>query len=68
MLKERFTRAHCFIILFLFFALALAGASKPGKGYARGHQYRVEEPGIILLLGASLISLGLYARRKRRTK
>jgi hypothetical protein len=36
-----------------------------GGGSTDGQTYSVAEPAAVLLLGAGLVSLGLYAKRKR---
>ncbi len=53
----------------------LLGASefKPGKGKGKGHGHNgapisTPEPSSIALLGAGLVSLGLYAKRKNANK
>ena len=60
-----------FAILAVFFVLATiagvayAGQKNPAGG---GHTYSVAEPAAILLLGAGLVSLGVYAKKKRGKK
>ena len=34
----------------------------------RGHSYSVAEPGVLALLGTGLVSLGIYAKKKKSKK
>ncbi len=61
------------ILLFLLLSTAAMGADswygprhKPGR--TRGDTYSVAEPQTLILLGAGLVSLGIYAKRKNRKK
>ena len=60
-----------FAALLVLFVLATvtgmvyAGQRNPTGG---GHSYRVAEPAAIALLGAGLVSLGVYAKKKRSKK
>ena len=65
-------RVGVFLFSMVFFLLAmssviLAENYRPGRGGHRGG-YSVAEPSAIVLLGAGLVSLGFYARRKRNKK
>jgi hypothetical protein len=56
--------------LTLLSAAILGASDKPGK--SKGHEndgtISVAEPATIVLLGAGLVSLGIYARRKKSSK
>ncbi len=60
------------LILLLLVVASIAGASdfgprrRPGRG--GGPIRSVAEPAAIVLLGAGLVSLGIYAKRKRGKK
>ena len=56
--------------LFMFVALTIADASEYGRRgrSGGGGRYGVSEPAAVVLLGAGLVSLGLYAKRKRGKK
>lgn len=56
------------IFLFSCFVTAMSFAADGPGGRRRGNggRYSVAEPAAIVLLGTGLISLGLYAKRKRR--
>lgn len=60
--------------LLAWFASSAAGASLEGPGQRRGRNrnnpptYSVAEPASIALLGAGLIALGLYAKKKNSKK
>ena len=51
------------MMLFAFSAIVEAGG---GWGNQSGKTSRVAEPAAIVLLGAGLVSLGIYAKRKRK--
>jgi len=60
------------ILLFAVSVLSAAvlnaeGPKKPGDR-GRGRTYSVAEPAAIALLGAGIVSLGLYAKRKKKKK
>ncbi len=60
-----------YAILLMFFILStIAGAaySWPERQKPGGGCYRVAEPMAIVLLGAGLVSLGVYAKKKRGKK
>ena len=62
--------AFLFLTVFLLLAMSsviLAEGYRPGRGGHRGG-YAVAEPATIVLLGAGLVSLGFYAKRKRNKK
>jgi hypothetical protein len=58
------------LVALMFLSAVFAGASelKPGKNNRGGNGYSVPEPAAIALLGAGLVSLGLFARRKNKSK
>jgi len=62
------------LFLLLWVVASVAGASDFGPRRRPGHRGRpgpiqsVAEPAAIALLGAGLVSLGIYAKRKRGKK
>ena len=54
-----------FSLLMMLFALS-AIVEAGGHGNQSGNTSRVAEPAAIVLLGAGLVSLGIYAKRKRK--
>jgi hypothetical protein len=58
------------ILLLIASISSIASASELGGGGRRGGggRYSVAEPAAVVLLGAGLISLGIYAKRKRAKK
>jgi hypothetical protein len=59
--------------LLLWVAASVANAAGSGPRHNRGRErgnpiHSVAEPATIALLGAGLISLGIYAKRKQRKK
>lgn len=56
-----------FIIAWVVTAISFAGEG-PRRRPGGGGNYSVAEPAAIVLLGAGLISLGLYVKRKRGKK
>ncbi len=52
------------VILFLLAVAAVGYAQQRGRG--GGGTYSVPEPAVIALLGAGIVSLGLYAKRKKK--
>ena len=56
-----------FVIAWVVTAISFAGDG-PRRRPGGGGNYSVAEPASIALLGAGLISLGIYAKRKRNKK
>ena len=56
-----------FVIAWVVTAISFAGDG-PRRRPGGGGNYSVAEPAAITLLGAGLISLGIYAKRKRNKK
>ena len=56
-----------FLIAWVVAAISFAGDG-PRNRRGGGGNYSVAEPAAIMLLGAGLISLGIYAKRKRGKK
>jgi hypothetical protein len=56
-----------FLLLLVMSTIAGASANRPRRG-GGGGGYSVAEPAMVLLLGAGLVSLGIYAKRKRGKK
>jgi hypothetical protein len=57
--------------MLFWFASSAAGASHSGPRHRRGGggpTYSVAEPSAIALLGAGLVALGFYAKRKNHKK
>jgi hypothetical protein len=57
--------------MLFWFASSAAGASHSGphgRRGGRGPTYSVAEPSAIALLGAGLVALGFYAKRKNHKK
>ncbi len=54
-------------LLMLGLVTSIAMAFGPRRPPSRGG-YSVAEPATVILLGAGLVSLGLYAKRKRNNK
>jgi hypothetical protein len=72
-------RIAVFVLIFLSFVLSASagwpgwfkkapGGGTDGDGQGDPGTYSVAEPAAILLLGAGLVSLGIYAKRKRGKK
>ena len=64
-LKVRIVSLGFSLILMLFGLSAILEAGGVG-GNQSGNTSRVAEPAAIVLLGAGLVSLGIYAKRKRK--
>ena len=68
----RTVRVFSFLLLLLGAVSTVANASdlrpKRGQGRNRGSIQSVAEPATIVLLGAGLISLAVYAKRKHGKK
>ena len=56
-----------FLIAWIVTAISFAGDG-PRRRSGGGGNYSVAEPAAIALLGAGLVSLGIYAKRKRGKK
>ena len=56
-----------FLIAWIVTAISFAGDG-PRKRPGGGGSYSVAEPAAIALLGAGLVSLGIYAKHKRNKK
>ena len=56
-----------FLIAWVVTAISFAGDG-PRQRRGGGGSYSVAEPAAIALLGAGLVSLGIYAKRKRNKK
>lgn len=56
-----------FLIAWVVTAISFAGEG-PRRRPGGGGSYSVAEPASIALLGAGLVSLGIYAKRKRGKK
>ncbi len=62
------------ILLFTLVMANMISAAVPPEGWIPGNpkpghnNNRVAEPAAVLLLGAGLVSLGVYARKKRNGK
>ncbi len=58
------------VLLFMALStIASASDNRPGRRRpGHGGGYSVAEPAAVVLLGAGLVSLGLYAKRKRSKK
>jgi len=71
-LKKLIVPAVPMILLFVALTtIASASEYRPGHRRGGGHHgggYSVAEPAAVLLLGAGLVSLGIYAKRKRNKK
>jgi hypothetical protein len=57
-----------FLLCFALTAITEASDYWPPKKKGGGGSYSVAEPAAVVLLGAGLVSLGLYAKRKRNKK
>ena len=69
-LRKLATPVAClFLLLWVVASVASAADFGPRRrpGH-RGRSYNVVEPAAITLLGAGLVSLGIYAKRKRGKK
>ena len=64
MKKLMFPMIALFLLFFALSVIAEAGENRPDKR-RRGGSYNVAEPAAVVLLGAGLVSLGIYAKRKR---
>ncbi len=56
-----------FLVAWIVTSISFA-SDGPRRRHGGGGSYSVAEPAAILLLGAGLVSLGLYAKRKRGKK
>ena len=65
LLKLGVTFAVAFILMWVFASVSIARSSDFGpRPGGNGGRHSVAEPAAIALLGAGLVSLGLYAKRK----
>jgi hypothetical protein len=69
--NSRVSLVTLFLLSWVFIATSIAGADEFGPRRRPGHRGRIRsvaEPAAIVLLASGLVSLGIYAKRKRGKK